>query len=82
MRTPPKKVLKPNIEQLVISDLKKNGKTLMLVLDRDTQAALKASPKDRGELIAAINCNLRTIAAVNEVLLYYGDAGIFEEGLN
>jgi tRNA threonylcarbamoyladenosine modification (KEOPS) complex Pcc1 subunit len=80
MRTPPKKVLKPNIEQLVISDLKKNGKTLMLVLDRDTQAALKA--KDKSELIAAINCNLRTIAAVNEVLLYYGDAGIFEEGLN
>ena len=80
MRTPPKKVLKPNIEQLVISDLKKNGKTLMLVLDRDTQAALKA--KDKSELIASINCNLRTIAAVNEVLLYYGDAGIFEEGLN
>lgn len=65
-----------DIEDMVIADLKKNATTLLKVLDRDTQTALKG--KDAG-VLTAINVNLRTLTAINEVLMYYGDAGVFDE---
>lgn len=65
-----------DIEDMVIADLKKNATTLLKVLDRDTQAALMNKSAD---VITAINVNLRTLTAINEVLLYYGDAGVFDE---
>lgn len=65
-----------DIEDMVIADLKKNATTILRVLDQDTQAALyKKDPT----VIAAINVNLRTLTAINEVLMYYGDAGVFDE---
>ena len=67
----------PDIEDMVIADLKKSATTILKVLDRDTQEALIEGDKS---LIAAINVNLRTLAALNEVLMYYGDAGVFDEG--
>lgn len=66
----------PDIEDMVIADLKKSATTILKVLDRDTQEALLEGDKS---LIAAINVNLRTLAALNEVLMYYGDAGVFDE---
>lgn len=65
-----------DIEDMVIADLKKNATTLLKVLDRDTQAALKGKDAD---VLTAINVNLRTLTAINEVLMYYGDAGVFDE---
>lgn len=65
-----------DIEDMVIADLKKSATTILKVLDRDTQEALLEGDKS---LIAAINVNLRTLAALNEVLMYYGDAGVFDE---
>lgn len=66
----------PDIEDMVIADLKKSATTILKVLDRDTQEALLEGDKS---LIAAINANLRTLTALNEVLMYYGDAGVFDE---
>lgn len=66
----------PDIEDMVIADLKKNATTLLKVLDRDTQSALRARDPD---VMTAINVNLRTLTALNEVLMYYGDAGVFNE---
>lgn len=77
MKNPTKKTLKPDMEKLVVQDLQKTGKNLLLVLDRDTGTALTATGSTKSELIAAINVNLRILAAVNEVLVYYGDAGVF-----
>ena len=65
-----------DVEDVVIKDLKKNATTILKVLDRDTQEALLEGDKS---LIAAINVNIRTLAAINEVLLYYGDAGVFAD---
>lgn len=65
-----------DIEDMVIADLKKNATILLKVLDRDTQTALLAR---NPEVTAAINVNLRTLTAFNEVLMYYGDAGVFDE---
>ena len=65
-----------DVEDVVIKDLKKNATTILKVLDRDTQEALLEGDKS---LIAAINVNIRTLAAINEVLLYYGDAGVFDD---
>ena len=65
-----------DIEDMVIADLKKSATTILKVLDRDTQEALLEGDKS---LIAGINVNLRTLAALNEVLMYYGDAGVFDE---
>ena len=65
-----------DIEDMVIADLKKNATTLLKVLDRDTQSALRAKDPD---VMTAINVNLRTLTAINEVLMYYGDAGVFDE---
>ena len=65
-----------DIEDMVIADLKKNATTILHVLDKDTQSALfKKDPA----IIASINVNLRTLTAINEVLMYYGDAGVFDE---
>jgi hypothetical protein len=71
----PKKTLKIDTEGMVIKDLLKTGKNLMLVLDRDTREAMTS--KDKSNLIANINVNLRILASINDVLLYYGDAGLF-----
>jgi sporulation protein YlmC with PRC-barrel domain len=65
-----------DVEDVVIADLKKNATTILKVLDRDTQEALLEGDKS---LISAINVNMRTLAAINEVLLYYGDSGVFDE---
>lgn len=62
-------------EDMVIADLKKNAFTLLTVLDQDTVKALKGDT----DAISAINVNFRTLAAINEVLLYYGDAGVFAD---
>jgi sporulation protein YlmC with PRC-barrel domain len=65
-----------DVEDVVIADLKKNATTILKVLDRDTQEALLEGDKS---LISAINVNMRTLTAINEVLLYYGDSGVFDE---
>lgn len=67
-------MLKPNTEHMVITDLRRSGNTLLAVLDRDTKQAMQ---NYNAETVATINSNLRTLAAINEVLLYYGDAGVF-----
>lgn len=66
-----------DVEDLVIADLKKNANIIMSVLDRDTEAALRGNK----DVIADINVNFRVLAAINEVLIYYGDLGVFDEGL-
>lgn len=73
MRTP-RKVLRPSTEDMVIRDLYKSGKTILEVLNRDTDLARN---KGRKDLIGDINCNLRILAAINEVLIYYNDPGLF-----
>lgn len=62
-----------DIEDQVIENLKKNAFTILHVLDQDTQKALTGD----ADAISAINVNFRTLAAMNEVLLYYGDVGVF-----
>lgn len=62
-------------EDMVIKDLLKNATTILKVLDADSQAALLGNT----DAIGSINVNLRTLAAINEVLLYYGDAGVFDD---
>lgn len=64
-----------DIEDQVIENLKKNAFTLLTVLDQDTLKALRGD----ADAIAAINVNFRTLAAINEVLIYYGDAGVFAD---
>jgi len=64
-----------DIEDQVIADLKKNAFTILTVLDQDTVRALKGD----AEAISAINVNFRVLAALNEVLLYYGDVGCFAD---
>lgn len=64
-----------DIEDMVINDLKKSAATILLVLDKDTERALHGN----SEVIGDINVNLRTLAAINEVLIYYGDAGVFAD---
>ena len=73
---PNEKVSDMDIEDMVIADLKKNATTILKVLDRDTQEALLEGDKS---LIASINVNIRLLAAINEVLLYYGDTGVFDD---
>lgn len=68
-------MLTNDIEDQVIADLKKSAFTLLSVLDADTEKALKGDT----QAISAINVNFRTLAAINEVLLYYGDAGVFAD---
>lgn len=65
-----------DIEDMVIADLKKSATTILKVLDSDTQKALMTNNPD---VLSAINVNLRTLTAINEVLLYYGDAGVFAD---
>lgn len=65
-----------DMEGAVIADLKKTALTLMTVLDKDTEKALVGNDP---AVIASINVNLRTLAAINEVLMYYGDGGVFAE---
>lgn len=72
--TPPRKLLRPSTEDMVIRDLHRSGKTLIEVLNRDTDLARH---KGRKDLIGGINCNLRILAAINEVLIYYNDPGLF-----
>lgn len=62
-------------EDMVIEDLKNNAFTLLTVLDNDTKRALKGD----ADAISAININFRTLAAINEVLIYYGDTGVFAD---
>jgi hypothetical protein len=62
-------------EDMVITDLKKAATTILHVLDNDTARALQGN----SAVIGDINVNLRTLAAINEVLIYYGDAGVFAE---
>lgn len=64
-----------DMEEMVIQDLLKNAKIILKALDADSQSALKGNE----ECIGAINVNLRTLAALNEVLIYYGDAGVFAD---
>lgn len=75
----PRKVLRPSTEDLVIRDLHKSGRIIIDVLNRDcTKARKNMNP----ELIGAINCNLRILAAINEVLIYYMDPGLFSKKEN
>jgi hypothetical protein len=68
--------LMSDVEGVVVKDLLKNGNMLLSIIDRDTGAALKGN----SGLIPSINVNLRTLAAINEILLYYGDSGLFAQG--
>lgn len=62
-----------DIEEMVILNLKKAAETIIFVLDEDSDKALRGDES----VIGSINNNLRTLAALNEVLIYYGDAGVF-----
>ena len=61
---------------IVIADLRKQGMVLLSQIDRDSDALLNRRGNG-AELISAVNTNIRTVAAINEVLMYYGDAGLF-----
>ena len=63
-----------DIDELVIMALRKSASTLMFVLDKDTDDLLT---KKNDDCIPACNINFRTLAAINEVLMYYGDPGVF-----
>lgn len=65
-------------EDITIASLKKAGTTLLVVLDLESE---KACMRPTADLISSINTNIRTLAAINEVLLYFGDEGLFAEGL-
>lgn len=65
-----------DIEDLVINDLKKAANIIMRVLDEDSE---KLDLMKDTTVLPAINMNIRTLAAINEVLLYYGSAGIFDD---
>ena len=63
-------------EELVIKDLHQVGHTILTVMDQDSEKALHGD----AEAVAAINVNLRVLSAINEVLIYYGDEGLFADG--
>ena len=66
-------------EDIVIQHLIKSAKIISNVVSRDIGNMRTQS--DKTDCIAALNANLRTLAAINEVLTYYGDTGVFAEGL-
>ena len=65
-----------DIEGLVIRDLLKQSNIITEVMDRDSELLLEHGKK---YLIPELNQNLRILAAINEVLIYYGDSGMFSD---
>lgn len=65
-----------DIEGIVIRDLLKQANIITEVMDRDSELLLDHGKKN---LIPELNQNLRILAAINEVLIYYGDSGVFCE---
>ena len=65
-----------DIEGLVIRDLLKQSNIITEVMDRDSELLLEHGKKS---LIPELNQNLRILAAINEVLIYYGDSGMFSD---
>lgn len=65
-----------DIEGLVIRDLLKQSNIITEVMDRDSELLLEHGNKS---LIPELNQNLRILAAINEVLMYYGDSGMFSD---
>ena len=65
-----------DIEGLVIRDLLKQSNIITEVMDRDSELLLEHGKKS---LIPELNQNLRFLAAINEVLIYYGDSGMFSD---
>ncbi|CAB4169981.1 hypothetical protein UFOVP1087_4 [uncultured Caudovirales phage] len=65
-----------DIEGLVIRDLLKQSNIITEVMDRDSELLLEHGKKS---LIPELNQNLRILAAINEVLMYYGDSGMFSD---
>ena len=65
-----------DIEGLVIRDLLKQSNIITEVMDRDSELLLDHGKKS---LIPELNQNLRILAAINEVLMYYGDSGMFSD---
>jgi hypothetical protein len=63
-----------DIEGIVIRDLLKQANIITEVMDRDSEFLLEQGNKS---LIPELNQNLRILAAINEVLIYYGDSGVF-----
>jgi len=64
-------------ETVVISVLRDAAETIMSVMDMDIDDMQAGS---RG-LLPALNENLRALTAINEVLLYFGDEGVFSEAI-
>lgn len=65
-----------DIEGIVIRDLLKQANIITEVMDRDSELLLDHGKKS---LIPELNQNLRILAAINEVLIYYGDPGTFSD---
>jgi hypothetical protein len=65
-----------DIEGIVIRDLLKQANIITEVMDRDSELLLDHGKKN---LIPELNQNLRILAAINEVLSYYGDSGVFSD---
>jgi hypothetical protein len=63
-----------DMEAAVVADLRNSAMTILEVLDRDAAKALSGD----ADVITSLNVNLRVVAAINEVLLYYGDSGVFK----
>ena len=61
-----------DMEAAVVADLRNSAMTILEVLDRDAAKALSGDV----DVITSLNVNLRVVAAINEVLLYYGDSGV------
>jgi hypothetical protein len=66
-----------NPDAITISVLRDAAETIMSVMDMDIDAMQAGS---RG-ILPALNENLRALTAINEVLLYFGDEGVFSEGV-
>ena len=65
-----------DIEGIVIRDLLKQANIITEVMDRDSELMMDHGNKS---LIPELNQNLRILAAINEVLIYYGDEGAFSD---
>lgn len=66
-----------DIEGIVIRDLLKQANIITEVMDRDSSFLIDHGNKS---MIPELNNNLRILAAINEVLIYYGDEGTFSDG--
>jgi hypothetical protein len=64
-------------DTVVIAVLRDAAETIMSVMDMDVEAMQDGAPG----MLPALNENLRALTAINEVLLYFGDEGVFSEAI-